>query len=56
MAETILIAVAAFHLVVMVCFTNANGFINISLFKVYPIILAFGLGCVAVARFMGWPL
>lgn len=56
MGQTILIALGALHFVVIACFINATSFINVAVFKVYSIVLAFGLGCVAVARFMGWPL
>jgi len=56
MMHTIIIALAAFHFVVVACFVNAHDFINVVIFKVYSITLAFFLGVVAVARFMGWPI
>lgn len=56
MGQTILMGLAALHFIVIVCFVSTDGFTNVTVFRVYPIVLAFGLGCVAVARFMGWPL
>lgn len=56
MREAYLIAASALHFIVIACFVTAHGNLNTLLFKVYPVILAFGLAMIATAKFMGWPL
>lgn len=56
MSQTILMATAALQFVVVACFVNATTPLNIAVFKVYSLVLAFGLGCMAFGRFMGWPM
>lgn len=56
MSEIYLIAASALHFIVIACFVTTHRNLNVLLFKVYPIVLAFGLSAIATAKFMGWPL
>lgn len=55
MSQTIIMAASAIYLVAHTAYVTANGFLNLLLFRVCPLILGCSLGFFAVARFMGWP-
>lgn len=56
MSQTILMAAAAVHLIAMASLVTARTHFYIFVFQFYPVVLAFWLGSLAVARLMGWPI
>lgn len=56
MAQTYLMAAAAVHFIAIACFVSVSRPLHIFMFQFYPGVLALGLGCYALGRFMGWPV
>jgi hypothetical protein len=56
MTQTVIMFAAAFNLIVIASFVNANRAWLVLFGQVTPIALALGLGIFGFARIMGWPI